>query len=828
MRIDISKYVKERLYSDIETKGFWESVNSLEDVHCICNVVVDPDTGDDVVLLFHNKEDFDGVQVFDEYDQKYYTIPPRAGTLKDGFDFWFSVGENGGRLSIHNCRTFDKPITEKVLPECIIPFNVWEDTFVQSKVQWFDRPVPKGARSAHGLQGYGIKFGIKKPEVTDWSTFTPYIAHRVIEDCFIQKNTALFLDREADTLRKMGIDFKQALLIENHYAELCWKQELTGALVDVEHMKKCLEFLDKELAELEKSIEPLLPMTLKRKSSTKLGRKEISMLLLNKDIPDIFDDEGEVIKNYYKPNVNFTNNTKVQKYYGFHLSYGDSPKFEKLADMREWVKTTHPDTQFKEWDYDKVTEETVTLDQHTCSHFDLRPSDTDIIVGPHTRIYWETSRMSQHEVVKGYLIKEGITWAKEWNFKKKDKQMVRAECDMEVRYPPKADPRFQMIYEVKRGEPIVSSPKFGESEYEQLGEDAKVGRDIAKYNTYVHRRRFISNVKDPDEKGVMAYVRDDGRVPCGLGNFMTSSGRSNQRVIVNLPSVKALYGKEMRSILIAPEGKKLVGSDQKSSQLSICALISNNEGYYNAVASGQQFVDLEDGTKRYLGESAHCVNARSFGLVSEIDWLRAVETQDAALIAEITMQRDKYAKALAFATIFGASGKKLGTIMKKDASFGNYIKNRYLKEMGLDGVIVFVERCAEQFKYGGGFYIPLAFGYWLWCRSTHVGVNYFCQGLEALVQKIAVLNFSKNVKAKGWGSHTYTVLQVHDEQLIETKEEIADEVGKMACDSYTFAGVQLNNWYCKNEWAYPAGGKPKFIVDFAGGANIGDSYYECH
>lgn len=822
------RYATERLYSDIETKGFWEKVSSISDVHCICNIVVDNETGEDVVLLFHNHPEFDNVEVFDKHDGKTYTIPERVGTLEEGFDFWYKVGQSGGKLSIHNCRTFDKPITEKVRPDCIIPFECWEDTLIQSKVQWYDRPVPKGAKSAHGLNGFGIKFGIKKPDVIDWETFTPYICHRVIEDCLIQKQTALFLDKEASVLKQKGIDFTQALFIENHYAELCWKQELHGALVDVEHMKRCLDFLDNELKNLAEDIEPKLPMTLKKKSSQKVGRKEISILLTGREIPDILDENGDVVNMYYKPSINFTNNKKVLSYSGFHISYGESPKFKKLTGLREWVKTTYPDTKFKEWEYEKEEIITPVLDTHACNHFNLQPTDIHILVGPHTRVYWEKSKMTQHEVVKGFLIREGITWAKEWNFKKVDKQMVRAEYDMEVRYPPNALPEHQMVYEIKKGEPIVTSPKFGESEYEQLGDGSEMGRNIAKYNTYMHRRRFISNPKDPSEKGVMAYVRSDGRVPCGLGNFMTSTGRSNQRVIVNLPSTKALFGEEMRKILIAPKGKKLVGADQKSSQLSIAAFIANNVEYYNAVASGQQTIEDEDGTKTYLGESAHCVNTRNFGLVSHEEWQKARETQDHDLIAHISMMRDKYAKGLAFACIFGASGKKMGLMLKKDAKAGNDAKQRYLKEMGLDIVLEFVERCSVQFKHGGGFYIPIAFGYWLWCRSPHVGVNYFCQGLEALVQKIAVLNFNKKVKQLGWDVHTATILQVHDEQLIETKEETASEVGKMACDSYTFAGVQLFNWYKKNLWAFPAGGEPKIIPDFAGGSDIGDSYFACH
>jgi len=637
--LDLDKYLPQRHYGDIEAKGFYDVVNTEDDVWCLCTI-----TEDDQVLLFHDYPEYDNVEVYDADDNKTYIIPPRVGSLIDGARYWYKIGRSGGKLSVHNCQTYDKPLIEKIWPKCIIPASCWEDTYIQSKVQWFDRPCPKGAKSAHGLKAYGIKFGNKKPDIEDWTIMDAYKLHRIVEDCKIQKMTALFLDKEAETFKtKFGMDFTKAINeVEKPYATIAFEQELRGAKVDVEHINKCVAWLDIETERLSSYIEPSLPPTLKNKTG-RVGRNEMALLLLGRDdVADIIDTyTGEVVKPYYKPSTNFHRIEKQKYYSGFHISYGDSPSFKKKNELTTWIKDTHPDTKSKEWDIGFEEKETPLLNKNTCEYFGVEETETDIISGPHTRIEWNITKLTQHEKVKGYLIKSGIKWAEVWNIKKVDGYPARAEEDTIIYYPPKAHPSMQITYEVKKGENLVSSPKFGDKEYEQLGDDAEMGKDIAKYNTYMHRRRFFSNVKDPENKGVLAYVREDGRVPCGLGNFLTSTGRSNQRVIVNLPSESSLYGKEMREAIIADEGKILVGCDQKSSQLSIGAFIANNQDYYNAVATGVEFENTEDGSQVYLGTSAHCVNARNFGLVSQEEWTKAVSSQDEGLIHSIALRRKK-------------------------------------------------------------------------------------------------------------------------------------------------------------------------------------------
>ena len=90
---------------------------------------------------------------------------------------------------------------------------------------------------------------------------------------------------------------------------------------------------------------------------------------------------------------------------------------------------------------------------------------------------------------------------------------------------------------------------------------------VAEFNTTAHRRRYLENPKSPEDKGLLSFVREDGRVPASVRNFGTATGRGAGSVIVNLPSDSATLGKEMRQCLIASEGKEFVGCDQKSSQL---------------------------------------------------------------------------------------------------------------------------------------------------------------------------------------------------------------------------------------------------------------------
>ncbi|ALM62180.1 DNA polymerase [Vibrio phage qdvp001] len=770
---ELQKYTNLPVYGDIETVGLWDSVKTVEDVHVIGGIVDDPDTGEEKVLLFHNRPDLCNTKIIDPYDEKEYTIPERAGDLITGFRWWYQVGRSEkGFLSIHNCAQFDKAIVEKVMPKCVIPNEKWEDTFIYSKIQYFDRPCPKGAKSPHGLASYALRMGIHKPEITDYTKMDTLMLHRIVEDFKAQKYASQYLKKEREMCKqKLGVDFEDAYKLEFEYAITCQKQEAYGAAVDKEHMLKCVEDWDKRLHELEGLIEPMLPPTVKPQGQ-KVTRKEMAIALgfpekiTSKMVEptELVNRSGEQvevkIKPYYKPSTNFHTTKKVNQYSGFHISYGDSPTFIKKNELTSWIKENYPDTKPKEWDIEKDIKETLLLNKNTCDYFEVNPEDTHIISGPFTRVKFEGSKLTQHEVVKGMLIKGGIKFAEEWNLKKDvNGQVVKAEYDTVVSYPTKALPEHQIHFSVKKGEAMVTSPKFGEKEYDQL--KTQDGKMVGEYNTTMHRRRFLLNPKDPDEKGLIANIREDGRIPCGVNNSSTGTLRSSHRIWVNAPGDGALYGKEIRQSIIAPENRILVSHDMNSAQLSIAAYYANNFDYFKAVCFGQEtkldeqgndILHPETGKKWYIAESGHCTNMQAFGLVSPEEVQRAIRTQDQDLIHDIGLRRKK-SKGATFGVIFGCSGKKLALMLGIDEAEGTRRKNMFLEKIGLDRPMQILERMCEKNKRGKGGYIELPFGYYAYCSSPHARFNYLDQGTEAACQKFAELWFDKESKRLDMDAH---------------------------------------------------------------------------
>lgn len=734
--------------SDIEANGLLEKVSK---VWCIVSICIKTNR----IFVFHDNPEFDNTVVTDPETQEQFTIPPRTGSLTDGARFWWMIGKNGGKLSVHNALGYDKFVIDKFWPKCKIPVDTWWDTLIQSKVQWFDRDIPKGAKGQHGLQAYGCRFGVMKPEVNDWSFFDAWKLHRCIEDCKIQVLTHKYLQKERALVKeKLGIDFSEALEMEHKFRLNATKQELNGALVDKAHMESCVEELSVILEDLKNEIEPNLPKMTKPKS-TKISRSEIAELLgfSARDTYTVVDGQDTVDKPYYKPTTNFTKKEKLVTYNAKHPKLGiTTPDFDKKKELSDYIKDLYPETKTKDWDINKKEEIKELLNSNTCAYFEVAPEQTDIISGPFTKVEFLDSSLSQGEVVKKYLISLGWKSADEWTLKKnKEGQVERAKTQMVVSWPEKplyGDPKNVITKVIKKGQPIVVSPKLTDDCFEQLPDG--MGKKISDYNTYGHRLRFLKNPED-DTKGLLNNIRPDGRITCGVNNFNTSTGRSSQSLWVNAPSASALYGDKIRRSLIAQEGKVLIGVDMKSAQLSIAAYYANNFEYYKAVAEGKEIKTDENGTELihplsgkpwYLGESGHCVNARMFTLVSDSDWKRAVDTQDQDLIHEVSLKRKK-SKGGSFAVIFGASGKKVATTLGIPEALGEEKKNAFLSNIGLDEVIKMLGVVMSTNARCGGGYIELPFGYHVWCKAPHKVFNYLDQGTEAACQKWAINYFEE-------------------------------------------------------------------------------------
>lgn len=820
------KYTNRLLAGDVEANGLLEKVSKI---WCI----VSEDIESKEMFIFHDYPEYNDVVVIDEDDDLEYTIPTRTGTLAQGVEFWRLAANNGSKLIVHNCGGYDKILLERFYPDFKTPDDGWHDTFIQSKMAWFDRPTPKGARGPHGLQAYGCRLGVNKPDVKDWSEMNAFKLHRCISDVKIQGKTYEYLERERKlVLNKLDVDLLGAWDMENEYRKNVSQQELNGALVDQPHIDNCIIDLDLKIEVLTEKIEPNLPPTLK-KHSVKISRSEMAMIFYGREVKDTYEMvkvDGEMVrkavKQYYKPSTNFHRTIKTNSYTAFEISCGASPAFIKKRDLTGWIKENFPATPPKEWDIEKEIIEVKVLNKNTCDFFEVKEGDVDYIAGPHTRISFKSSVLTQSDVVKSFLVQLGWHDAEEWNNKKdSDGGFIKAEVDTIVRWPSYASPENQMVHKIKKGGLLVTSPKLTDDDYEKL--PSGLGEDISHFNTYNHRRRFLENPDKPEEKGLRAHIRKNGRVPCGVNNFNTSSGRSSHSVWVNVAGDGSLYGKECRSTIIAPEGKILVSSDMKSAQLSIASFLANNKEYYKAVADGQEFIKNEEGEDVYVGESGHCVNARAFTLVTMEEWKKAIKTQDKDLIHSITLRR-KGSKSGTFACLFGASGKKVATTLGIPEDLGNEKKNAFLKTLGLDNVIDILGRMVKKNSRSGGGYMEVPFGYFVWCNKKHKLLNYACQSVEAACQKWAENYFHKEITKLGLDDKCKKILTMHDEYLIESDIDCAEEVGKLMRKSYEEVSYAVWEWYSKHSKWFVGDDLPDFCFNLDGGYTTGNNYYECH
>ena len=299
-------------------------------------------------------------------------------------------------------------------------------------MQWFDRPIPKGVKGTHGLAAYARRQGHHKPDVNDWSTMDAFKLHRCIEDVRTQTWTYNYLEKERGQLEsRTGSSLEEAFSIEHRYRFRCTAQERKGACVDEEHMRWCVEDLDKKIEELRLQIEPNLPKTLKIKSM-RTNKAELNALLGFEEGKGfkVLARDKEVVngvpvekKFYFRPTRKLFSIKKGRQYAAVRDDFTTGFKFDKIAKARAWVLENMDSKKGFKYPFEQV--EVKKYSNVVCTWFDIEPEAIDEtdkfeVAGPFTKIEFLDSKMSQHAVVKEHLMSLG--WRPtEWNYKRDPK-----------------------------------------------------------------------------------------------------------------------------------------------------------------------------------------------------------------------------------------------------------------------------------------------------------------------------------------------------------------------------------------------------------------------
>jgi DNA polymerase I-like protein with 3'-5' exonuclease and polymerase domains len=240
-----------------------------------------------------------------------------------------------------------------------------------------------------------------------------------------------------------------------------------------------------------------------------------------------------------------------------------------------------------------------------------------------------------------------------------------------------------------------------------------------------------------------------------------SDGRVHGKVITNgavtgrcthsspnlgqIPAVRSPYGKECRSCWTVDEGNVLVGVDLSGIELRCFAHYLNDPDYTNEVINGD----------------VHTRNQKAFGVPTRDD-----------------------AKTVLYATLYGASPAKIGTIIGGSASQGKKIIDSFERN-----VPAYAKLKQKVAKFSSKGKLPGLDGRMLNVRSEHSALNTLLQSAGAIIAKQWIVCFTEELKRQGIPYKL--VAFVHDEVQIETKPEYGEQVKEIVIKSAERAGTVL-------------------------------------
>lgn len=188
------------------------------------------------------------------------------------------------------------------------------------------------------------------------------------------------------------------------------------------------------------------------------------------------------------------------------------------------------------------------------------------VVGPFSKVSFERYDLDSPTQLKDFLFSLG--WQPdEWNYNKETKEKT--------------------------------SPKITLSSLESIG-SSDLGKWVGRYYTLRHRRNFLENINDPDNKGILSLLREDGRIEADAMTCNTKTSRMSHIGVANVPKAGSIYGEELREIFRVYEPYVMCGAD-------LAAIEARLIGHYT------YYFDQGVMAKELLEGDIHTKNAKLIG-----------------------------------------------------------------------------------------------------------------------------------------------------------------------------------------------------------------------
>jgi len=354
----------------------------------------------------------------------------------------------------------------------------------------------------------------------------------------------------------------------------------------------------------------------------------------------------------------------------------------------------------------------------------------------------------------------------------------KAGCEFNINSPKQLGEVLFGTMQIPGGKKTKTGYSTAADVLEKLAPDYPIVSEILEYRT-------LTKLKSTYADGLAAYIGTDNRIHTSFNQTITATGRisSTEPNLQNIP-IRIELGRRIRKVFVPREGFVLMDADYSQIELRVLASMSGDEQLIEAY---RQEADI------------HRITAsKVFHVKPE----------------EVTPLQRRNAKAVNFGIVYGISSFGLSqdlSISRKEAS--EYIE-KYFETY--PGIKTFLDNCVQTAKEKGysvtmfgrrrpipelssGNYMQRSFG-------ERVAMNAPIQGTAADIIKIAMVRVDERLRSEGFRSRL--ILQVHDELLVETALEEAEQVREILSTEMQRAA--------------------KLRVDLEVDLNTGDNWYDAH
>lgn len=407
--------------------------------------------------------------------------------------------------------------------------------------------------------------------------------------------------------------------------------------------------------------------------------------------------------------------------------------------------------------------------------------------------------------------------------------------------------RKLMSYKEGRSIKVLSNPNFtvGQEKemcpnLELLTEKFPYARDVVEYLTYKHRRNSILgggldwDDEEEAEKGYLAYVREDGRIPTPADTCGAATSRFKHRVVANIPRVTSLFGENMRAQF---------GVD--------CDFIQIGYDFDSLEARGESHYCW-----RYDEDKEYC---NSLVLEKPND----VHSTMARKISEIIKRQFNRspAKSVKYAATYGATAGKIAKTIGETIEVGAIVFDAFWQAAApLKQLKDNLQKYWEQ--VGGKKFILGIDKRKVPTRSAHAILNSLFQSAGVICAKRAAVIHDRKLKEVGlsvdfftddWKSKLFCqqLCMYHDEAQLEVHKSLVkwrvskdkEEIAKIKTEVETETGLKWSDighvgekyyiGYCKAgelavESVLEASRYYNLNVDLTAGYMLGRNWAECH